>query len=1092
MRASVTVRLLGALQVATGHDVVPVTGAIQSLVLVHLALHDGRIMPVERLIDRVWVGEPPPTAASALRTHITRLRHILGPDAIVHRANAYALADHVDTDVRQFTGLVEAGLGAHQPADRVTLLDQALDLWRGQPAEGLDPYGLAGRFEHLDSLHRRARIERAAALMATGQPGVGTDALFLLAAEFPFDERVAGLLARSLYADGRASDALGVLHQFRRRIADELGLDPSQDLEQVELALLRHDRGELVSGPAAQPLPPSLMTHATGQFAGREDALRRLTEAWAGLAPAAPGRTVLVVGPAGIGKTRLVAEFVRTIAEQGAVLHGWADEMPNQALAPIRAAGVVVPLVDDLWSTVDAVSAELERRAGPNRLVVFLDDLHNADSASLVVLGRVARRRHANVMLVLAGRPDPEAGWGWFRGSDALVADPTTEVIRLEPLPDAAAAALVATLDVRGALDDDQREAIVALAAGQPFALRTMVETRGAAPDGAASIVELLGRTFSSLEHPVRQVIEYAAVAGPTFDVGEISVAAGATIEHVLARLDTAVGVGIVQPIPGQGATFRFAHDLWRDAVIGGLSPAHRRRCHARLAEALQAGEMPSIVRIAAHTREAVPLVPAVAAAELTEAEARVHLAEGAFDEAAERFEQARRLGEADLPPDRIIDLMVGSATALDRSGQHSSAMEGFVQAAALARRRRCWPGLIRVALASTNHGPVLNGDPRVPALLDEALAVATEPADLVQLLSHRGRCRPAGRRHSRAELEMIEEAEVLAKQVDTPEAWTSVLRARATVFEGEPAGSEVEDLAERLCDAAGTDPKRLAAGLVQRIAVAMERGRVDGAASDLARLAALNALDPVPRHLWLHGVFAAGLRQLRGDLAGAGADAAAALQVAERYEIVDGPAAFAAHTWVTTLLQGNVASLAASVRDFVAEYPGTVAWRAALATSLAWGKAAGEARTELERCVEVLSRRDLDILWPIGLVAAAEAALALGARWAAEPMIELSKPYAGLWPQVGLGGTTLGPIDRVRAGLAALVGDPEASSLYDAAEGACLAVDAPVWLAWTRAERALLLGGELPVGGEVSLPLRPSRGPRLPRVRPRRTDPGS
>ncbi|MEV1244784.1 BTAD domain-containing putative transcriptional regulator [Nonomuraea sp. NPDC050022] len=276
---------------------IEIPGTKLRALLARLALEAGRVVPVEVLIAAIWADEPPAGSANALQALVSRTRRLVGAATIESQPPGYRLAiEPVEVDVTRFERLVSTGdLAALRAAER---------LWRGPAfAEFADLPFAAHEGVRLAELRLSAAEQRLELELAEG-----TDVLTELrplAAAHPLRERLQGLLMRALYAAGRQADALDAYERTRRTLADELGVDPSAELAEVHLSLLRHD-------PRHQPRRRTRRSNLRAQvtsFVGREEELAQLTKALEA------ARLVTVVGPGGAGKTRLATEVAQRSAE---------------------------------------------------------------------------------------------------------------------------------------------------------------------------------------------------------------------------------------------------------------------------------------------------------------------------------------------------------------------------------------------------------------------------------------------------------------------------------------------------------------------------------------------------------------------------------------------------------------------------------------------------------------------------------------------------------------------------------------------------------------------------------------------------------
>ena len=269
-----------------------------------LALDAGTPVSADLLIDEIWGGEPPDGASTTLRSYVSRLRSALGDDVTIDRLPAgYVLRLSTDVvDVARFEAAVREGRGLlergrHRRA--VQALGSALQLWRGQPFAGLaDDGALHAARVRLEELRLFALESRIEADLALGRNAELVDEIEGLLAEHPFRERLWRHLMLALYGAGRQADALAAYHRARTALDEQLGIEPSEELRQLEAAILRQDVAP--AGTAAQT--PSGLPVPLTTFVGRE---REMDEV---LALLRRTRLVTLVGVGGVGKTRLAIE----------------------------------------------------------------------------------------------------------------------------------------------------------------------------------------------------------------------------------------------------------------------------------------------------------------------------------------------------------------------------------------------------------------------------------------------------------------------------------------------------------------------------------------------------------------------------------------------------------------------------------------------------------------------------------------------------------------------------------------------------------------------------------------------------------------
>lgn len=235
-------RLLGAFEVLADGQPVEIAGAKRRALLALMVLRANEVVRSELLVDELWGERPPRNAAAALHTHVSRLRKTLGADAIASREWGYVLrAIPEDIDLRRFEGLVADAepLAAQQRADK---LAEALALWRGPPlADLVNEPALERDIARLEELRLSVLERRIDADLEAGQGGNLVAELEGLIAQHPLREHLRWLLILALYRAGRQAEALEVYRETRRVLTEELGLEPSPALKELEQAILRQD-----------------------------------------------------------------------------------------------------------------------------------------------------------------------------------------------------------------------------------------------------------------------------------------------------------------------------------------------------------------------------------------------------------------------------------------------------------------------------------------------------------------------------------------------------------------------------------------------------------------------------------------------------------------------------------------------------------------------------------------------------------------------------------------------------------------------------------------------------------------------------------
>jgi len=243
--------VLGPLEVRLDGREVEVGGGKQRSLLALLLLHAGEVISSDRLIEALWEGQPPATAAKVVQGYVSQLRRRLGAETILTRGSGYVLHE-VETDAGEFERLVENARG-REPREAAKDLRRALALWRGRPFGDFEYESWAQpEIARLDELRLSAVEELLSAELQLGEAAKVVPELESLVAAYPLRERLRALLMLALYRSGRQADALEAFAVARRRLVDDLGVEPGRELRDLQRQILAHDPA-LDSSP--RPLP---------------------------------------------------------------------------------------------------------------------------------------------------------------------------------------------------------------------------------------------------------------------------------------------------------------------------------------------------------------------------------------------------------------------------------------------------------------------------------------------------------------------------------------------------------------------------------------------------------------------------------------------------------------------------------------------------------------------------------------------------------------------------------------------------------------------------------------------------------------------
>src|SRR4051794_24337969 len=239
-------RLLGPLQVYDQDGPLALGRRQQRAVLAILLLELNRTVSTDRLIEALWPDRPPGRPQTAIQGYVSGLRKLLGRETIVTSGGGYHLQGESDClDALRFEKLLRRGeeaLGRGQAGETVALLEEALALWRGPALADFAYEGWAQQESaRLEELRLVAREELLEARLLLGQDAEVVGELERLVGDQPLRERPRGQLMLALYRCGRQAEALEAYHEARGRLLDELGIDPTPELQALYKQILNQD-----------------------------------------------------------------------------------------------------------------------------------------------------------------------------------------------------------------------------------------------------------------------------------------------------------------------------------------------------------------------------------------------------------------------------------------------------------------------------------------------------------------------------------------------------------------------------------------------------------------------------------------------------------------------------------------------------------------------------------------------------------------------------------------------------------------------------------------------------------------------------------
>jgi predicted ATPase/DNA-binding SARP family transcriptional activator len=394
----VEVRLFGELEVTSSGAPITIRGTKQRALLALLALNRGAPLSADRLIDQLWGDGEAAKPANALQAQVSQLRRTLGASSVITSEAGYALAvGPEEIDVVRFEHLVARGQRLIEGGDAAlgsAALTEALRLRRGEPLVEFS-YSEFARSEraHLEEMTLVACEARAEADLTLGRFAESVDELDTLCRQHPLRERLWQLLMLALYGAGRQAEALRAYSEIRERLVDELGIDPSPALRDLEARILDQDASLRAVEPlrARTPVVPTVAGNLLEQlssFVGREVELEELGGA------VRSSRVVTLIGPGGAGKTRLAIEVASRLRKEhpgGAWLVELAAVSNPEAVASAAALALGATGSPPGSGPIDSPTENIIRHLAGRSLVVILDNCeHIIDAAAALAHSLVA------------------------------------------------------------------------------------------------------------------------------------------------------------------------------------------------------------------------------------------------------------------------------------------------------------------------------------------------------------------------------------------------------------------------------------------------------------------------------------------------------------------------------------------------------------------------------------------------------------------------------------------------------------------------------------------------------------------------------
>ncbi|MFD8799293.1 AfsR/SARP family transcriptional regulator [Streptomyces atroolivaceus] len=622
--------VLGPIEVRRNGVLIDAGHAMQRRVLAALLVDADQVVPSDVLVDRVWGDTDARSGRTKLYGYVSRLRHVLatgragcGTASLTRESGGgYRLAvERASVDLHRFREL--SGLARRTAADEEAeaVWCEALGLWRGSAFTGVDTPWFNAQRDLLDGERLSAQLELVDVRLRLALHAQLVSELRDRAAARPFDERVVGQLMLALYRCGRQAEALDGYDRARRRLAEELGIDPGAELRRLHERILAADPELAATRPAARPattqpadgdeatvspprasgkrqLVPRLLPPDLPLYVGRESELTEAQQVFAG--ETAPGPvTLLVTGPAGVGKTAFAVRTAHGLASRftdgqlHADLRGFGDE-------PAEPYTVLGTFLRALGVSGGSVPGELADRVHLYRTLL-------AQRRVLVVLDNAADARQLRDLMPSGGH------CAALITSRATLAEISGRRITLGVLSSTTGLALLREMlgPRRTAAEPDAARSIVETCGGLPLAVWVAGARLAARPHwplskvaraladeqrrldelavGHIAVRASLGLTYQGMSEAAQSALRtLALLPGPAFAAWALAALLDVGLDEAEAVLDDLVEVHLVQAGTARATGIRYQlHDLVllfaRERAEQSLSFQDRAAASARL-----------------------------------------------------------------------------------------------------------------------------------------------------------------------------------------------------------------------------------------------------------------------------------------------------------------------------------------------------------------------------------------------------------------------------------------------------------------------------------------------------------------------------
>ncbi|WP_250562097.1 AfsR/SARP family transcriptional regulator [Sphaerisporangium fuscum] len=554
-----------------------------------LTLSKGTVLSTERIIDCLWGGRHPASPRSRVQGLVSSLRRKVG-EALATRHPGYLLeAGGTVVDLDECERLARQARLAGSPGEAARYLRKALDLWRGEPLDGVSAPGIEFDRVRLQEFRLNLLEERFAVEMELGHHADLVAELSAAVSAHPLRERLAGQLMTALYRCNRQADALKVYRTLRDRLAEELGSDPCADIRDLHATILRGDQVgrrepamERSRTPDSPDRRPAQLPATPGHFTGRESELAALARAVRRVADEPV--VVMVCGAGGLGKTALVVRWAHTAADRfpdGQIFIDLHGRTPREALSPGDALGVALGALGvakaDMPATLDERTSLYRTLVSRRRVLVVADDAGRLEQLLPLVPPTTASQIVAT-----------------SRRRLAVMAHHAVQTVHVEPLTPQAARELLTRIVGAQRMRDPAAAKVVQWCGGWPLAVRLAGTKLAARPwqplasfaeelddltdvvlaDDTRSVREALLDAYGSLSPAAAHLFGRLGLSpSSSLYLREDAVAAQTSVRRIRQLLDELAAVHLIAEV---GPDLYRMHDVIRRFA---------RQCGAELAE---------------------------------------------------------------------------------------------------------------------------------------------------------------------------------------------------------------------------------------------------------------------------------------------------------------------------------------------------------------------------------------------------------------------------------------------------------------------------------------------------------------------------